>query len=119
MPEEVTIGNDLETIQVKSCGDITLEDLKKTLDSILRIKEDRGLTKVFVDTTTVTSYPSTFPVFEFGAQAACSLRGVKIAIVAVSGTRNDVRFFETVVRNRGGDVSLFDSPTAALAWVTE
>ncbi|MHC4726941.1 MAG: hypothetical protein ACYS17_06880 [Planctomycetota bacterium] len=115
----MTIRKDTEIIQVKSCGDITLEDFKKTLDSILRIREVQGLTRVFVDTTTVTSYPSTIPVFEFGSQVADSLTGVKVAIVAVPVTRDECRFFETVARNRGGNVSVFDSPAAALAWLTE
>ncbi len=117
MPEEVTIRKDLEIIEVKSIGDITLEDFEKTLDSILRIRQTQGLTRVFVDTNMVTSYPSTYPVFEFGEHVADSLGGVKIAIVAVSGTRDQCRFFETVARNRGGNVSVFDSPAAALAWL--
>ena len=119
MPEEVTIRKDLEVIQVKSCGNITTEDFQKTLDAILRIRQNQGLTKVFVDATKATSYPSTMSIHDFGSQVADSLRGVKVAIVAVPGTRKESTFFETVARNRGGNVSLFDSPAAALAWLTE
>ena len=119
MPEEVTIRKDLEVIQVESCGNITTEDFQKTLDTILRIRQDQGLTKVFVDATKATSYPSTMPIHDFGSQVADLLRGLKVAIVVVPGTRNESMFFETVARNRGGNVSLFDSPSAALAWLTE
>jgi hypothetical protein len=119
MPEEVTIRKDLEVIQVESCGNITTEDFQKTLDTILRIRQDQGLTKVFVDATKATSYPSTMPIHDFGSQVADLLRGLKVAIVVVPGTRNESMFFETVARNRGGNVSLFDSPAAVLAWLTE
>ena len=59
MPEEVTIREDFQVIQVKSYGDITTEEFKATLDAILRIRDGQGLTKVFVDATKVTSYECT------------------------------------------------------------
>jgi hypothetical protein len=117
MPEEVTIREDLQVIQVTSYGDITTEDFKKTLDAILRTHQEQGLTKVLINGTEVTSYPTTFPVYDFGSQVASSLRGMKIAI-AMSLMKQDVSvFFETVVINRGGIVKVFDSPDAALAWL--
>ncbi|MHC4346589.1 MAG: hypothetical protein ACYSUP_18125 [Planctomycetota bacterium] len=119
MPEEVTVREDVEVIQVTSYGDVTMEDFSKTLNSILKIREDRGLAKIFVDGTAVTSYPSTSPVFDFGSQVADSLRGIRVAIVATLNKRDESLFFETVARNRGGHVSVFDSPDAALAWLTE
>lgn len=119
MPEEVTIHKDLEIIQIESCGNIATEDFQKTLDTILRIRQDQGLNKVFVDATKATSYPSTMLIYDFGSQVADLLRGLKVAIVVVPVTYNESLFFETVARNRGGNVSLFDSPAAALAWLTE
>ncbi len=119
MPEEVTVRDDLQVIQVTSCDDVTMEEFTKTLSSILKIRKDRGLTKVFVDGTAVTSYPSTFPVFEFGSQVAASLRGMRVAIVATPDKRDESSFFETVARNRGVNVRIFNSPDTALAWLTE
>jgi hypothetical protein len=117
MPEEVTIREDLQVIEVKSYGDITLGEFKKTLESLIRLRDTQGLTKVLVDTAGVTSYPSTYPIFEFGEQLAESLRGVNIAIVVVAETRADSTFFRTVVLNRGGNVGVFDSAADALAWL--
>ena len=119
MPEEVTVREDLQVIQVTSCDDVTTEDFNNTLNSILKILEDRSLTKVFVDGTAVTSYPPTFPVFDFGSKVAESLRGVRVAIVATRNRLNESSFFETVARNRGGNVKIFDSPDTALAWLSE
>ena len=117
MPEEVTIREDLQVIQVKSSGDITMEDFSKTLDAILRIREDRGLAKVFVDATEVTSYPTTIHIFKFGSEAAEPLQGISLAIASPPGKRDEPVFFETVTRNRGARVRAFDSPDTALAWL--
>jgi hypothetical protein len=70
MPEKVTIREDLHVIQVESYGVVSLEDLKGSLEAVARIRQERGYTRVFVDATQQTSFPSTFPVFEFGSRLA-------------------------------------------------
>ena len=119
MPETVTLDEDLGIVRIESFGDVTAEDLTASLASALRIHKERGLTRGFVDATKVTSYPSTLSIHDFGSQAAESLRGMKVAIAASHGILNDPRFFETVVRNRGASLRIFDSPDAALAWLTK
>jgi len=74
---------------------------------------------VLVDGSAVTSYPSTWPVFEFGERAAGLLRGMKIAIVVTLEARHLSSFFETVALNRGANVKLCDTLEAALAWLKE
>ena len=119
MPEDVTVREDLQVIQVVSHGDITFDDLKTTLKAILRFKENQGLNKVLVDGTSAKSYPSKVPVFEFGKQVAESLRGIMVAIVVTPETRNQSVFFETVARNRVCDIRTFDTLDAAIAWLDE
>ena len=119
MPETVTLDEDLGIVRVESYGDVTAEDLRATLASALRIHQERGLTRGFVDATKVTSYPSAFFIHDFGLQAAESLMGIKVAIAAPRVQLKDSRFFETVVRNRGANLRLFDSPDAALEWLTK
>ncbi|MCP4296394.1 MAG: hypothetical protein GY786_12370 [Proteobacteria bacterium] len=119
MPEKVTLDEDLGIVRIESYGDVTAEDLRATLASALRIHQERGLTRGFVDETKVTSYPSTFSIHDFGLQAAELLRGIKVAIAAHPGIITDPGFFETVARNRGANLRVFDSPDAALAWLTK
>ena len=119
MPEEVTIREDLKVIQVTSHGVVTEEDFKATLDAILRIREEQGLTKVFVDATKVTSYPSTISIYEFGSKAAAILKGIQVDIAVPPGIRETPVFFENVTRNRGAYISTFDSPEVALARLTQ
>ena len=117
MPEEVLIREDLQVIQVNSRGDITTVDFNRTLEDLLRIQQDQGLNKVFVDATRVISYPSTFSIFEFGSEAAKALKDIQFAISVLPGQRSNTEFFETVMRNRGARVSILDSPDDALAWL--
>jgi hypothetical protein len=119
MPEEVTVRDDLKVIQVVSHGDITHEDLTATLEAILGFQEDRGFKRVLVDGAGATSYPSTLPVFDFGSEVAVSLAGTKVAIMIKREMRGQAEFFVTVARNRGANVSLFDTREAALSWLRE
>jgi hypothetical protein len=121
LPEEVTMREDLELIHVRSYADVTNKDFKRTLDSILGIREERGFAKVLVDATKVTSYPATLSVFDFARLAADSLRGkgIRVSVVVALDQRDETEFFETAARNRGGSIRVFDSTDAALAWLAE
>jgi hypothetical protein len=119
VPEKVTIREDLQIIQIESYGEVRAEDLQGSLEAVAKIRQERGLTKVFVDATKETSFPSTFPVFEFGSALANTIRGMKFAVAASPKTDRDLRFLETVAANRGAHVSVFDSVEAALAWLIE
>ena len=118
MPETVTIDENLGIVRIESYGDVTAEDFKATLAPALRIHKERGFARGFVDATKVTSYPSTIPIYDFGTHAAESLGGLRIAIATPAGRFDDApSFFETVARNRGAHVRVFDSEDAALAWL--
>ena len=114
-----TADEDLDIVRIESYGDVTTEDLRATLELALRFHEERGLTRGFVDATKVTSYPSISSIFDFGSQAAASISGIKVAIAAPPGMLDDPVFFETVARNRGAKLRVFDTPDAALAWLTK
>ncbi|MBL1143031.1 MAG: STAS/SEC14 domain-containing protein [Proteobacteria bacterium] len=119
MPEKVSVREGIQIIQVESYGDITTTDLQGSLNAVLKIRQDRGLTRVLVDATKETSFPSIVPVFEFGSELAEAVRGVTFAIATAPEMRHKMEFLETVVLNRGGYVKVFDSVDAALAWLTE
>ena len=71
---------------------------------------------MLIDHTRVTSLPGTVPTFDFGAHVAETAIGLRFAIAVSPQTSSDSRFFETVMRNRGGLVKQFDSVEAALDW---
>ncbi len=51
MPEKVIIREDLQVIQVQSFGEVPSTDMEQSLEEILKIYKDRGLSRVFVDAT--------------------------------------------------------------------
>lgn len=111
------IGEDSQVIEVKFRGNINTEDFKKSLDAILGIRQDQGLTKVLVDATKATSYPSTTSIILFGSGVAEPLRGIRLAIASPLKIQENPAFFETVTINRGAVVRAFDSADEALAWL--
>jgi hypothetical protein len=117
MPEKVTILKDLNIIKIDSFGEVSLEDLKQSLETVFKIHREQGLTKVFVDATKETSLPSTFPVFEFGSELAKIVRNLKFAVVTSPKMKDIMKFLETVTQNRGVEVQMFDSEDAALEWL--
>ena len=119
MPEKVTIREDLQIIQVESYGEVTTEDLKGSLDAVFKIRQDRGLTEVFVDATKQTSFPSIVPAFKFASKLAETVRSMRFAVATAPETRHNQEFLETVASNRGAQVKVFDSADAALAWLTK
>ena len=118
MPEKVSIREDLQVIQVDSYGDVTAEDLTESLDTVIRVNKERGLSKVFVDATQETSHPNTLPVFEFGSELARSTRGMKIAILHTSQQVDNLRFLESFAMSRGARIKLFSTSENALGWLT-
>ena len=117
MPETVVVREDLQIIHVDSYGDVTIEDLESSLDAVLQIRRERGLTKVLVDASKETSLPSLMRIYDFGSNVAANLRGVRIAVAISPHTQEDLSFMETVARNRGALVAVFVSVDAALAWL--
>ena len=59
MPEEVSIKEDFQIIHIKSINEVTVRDLKLTLSKILKFKEEKGFTRIFVDHSETTSFPRT------------------------------------------------------------
>ena len=119
MPEEVSILADLGIIQVDSYGDVSEGDLLASMEEVLTLQSQRGLSRVFVDATRETSLPGTFPLQQFGSMLSRNAIGIKFAILVSDMVREDLRYLETVTRNRGMQLRIFDSRDEAFAWLSE
>jgi len=118
MPEEVSIKEDLQIIHIKSVNEVTVRDLKLTLSKILKFKEVKGFTRIFVDHSETTSFPSVVDAFNFGADISQLFKKTSIALVASKRTERDIEFFRDVVNARGGNVQIFYSEEPAIQWLT-
>ena len=120
MPEVVTVNETLGIIEVRSYGEVSEQDLARSREQVSDIMREQGIMKVLVDAREETSLPSTFPLFLFGSSFAQSdiLRSMTLAAVVSEMTKKHLAFIETVARNRGVEIRIFDSMDAALAWLT-
>jgi hypothetical protein len=119
MPEEVSILEDLGIIQVDSYGRVTEGDLLVSMEEILAIQKERGLSRVFVDASRETALPSALPLHQFGSVLSQDATTLKFAVLVSDQVREDLRFLETVTQKRGMQVRMFDSRAEALAWLRE
>lgn len=119
MPEEVSILEDLGIIQVDSFGVVTEGDLLASMEEVLAIHKQRGLSRVFVDASHETSLPNTFPLHKFADVLSKNATALRFAVLVSDAVREDLRFLETSTRNRGMQVRMFDSRDEAIAWLKE
>ena len=117
MPEKVSILEDLKVIKIESWGDVNEKEMRVTLDEVLEIHKKRGYTKVFVDASKMDSMPTTLPMFQFGSDMAERVMSMKYAAFMSPKLLPDMDFLETVTRNRGMQVKMFNSEEAALEWL--
>lgn len=117
MPEKISLRKDSRVIQVDSYGAITAPELYQSLEKVLELRRETGFSKILVDASKETSFPTTFPAFEFGSELADRFRGTKFALVISPSTREELAFLETVIVNRGGIIRSFPTSESALEWL--
>lgn len=117
MPEEVRYMLNSRTIHIKSSGDITIQDLQHSLTRINQLREEYNISKVLVDHSDTTGFPSQIEAFNFGADVAMQLFGMSIALIIPSTPLDNLEFFKEVANIRGGDVRVFQSPEEATRWL--
>ena len=121
MPETVEVLEDLEIIQITSSGTVTQEDLLKSRQTVSKICQERGFTKILVDTTAVTSLPSTLHLYQHGSSLSNPEfpKAFKFAIVVSEAISKDAYFIETVAKNHHANLRNFESRDQALSWLKE
>ncbi len=116
MPSGIKANKDVGIIEVRSYGDVSLDDLRRQIPDVRRTSEDTGMRKVFVDTTDEESLPATFDLLDFMSKLPREL-----AYATYSRTRHatheDMKFAETVALNRGICVQHFVDRDTAIAWL--
>lgn len=117
MPETVCVDKQHDVILIDSRGDVGEIDLMESLEFVLQIVRDQGLSKIMVDTTHQASLPSTIALHCFASELSKQARNLKHAIVTAEQSLEEMRFIETVGQNRGVNIQLFSSRDEALSWL--
>ncbi len=119
MPETVTYRGDMNIIQVDSFDVVSEADLKHTLETVMKLREEHGTTRVFIDASKQSSMPSPVSLFQFGNDMAAHVRDMRFAVYFLPGMVRDLAFLEDVAVNRGVQVKRFEAADAALQWLLE
>jgi hypothetical protein len=117
MPEDISILEKEEIIYINSKGNIKLDDLFHSYKSVMQINSDKNLDKVLVDAREQTSLPSLIALYVFGEKLSQHFQHVKHAIVVSPKSPKDLGFIETVSKNRGVNIKIFNSIDLTLAWL--
>ncbi len=118
MPDIIELNPEKRIIEIRSYGTVEGGDIENTIKLITKINEQSGVDKVLVDTTEQESMPSTFREFSIFSELP---RIFRIALLANQDqpTAEDIRFVETVARNRGIQMKIFNTRKEALEWLEE
>ena len=121
MPEKVEVLEDLGIILITSFGVVTDEDLGQSRKQVSTICRDRGLTKILVDATGLTSAIPIIDAFEHAAILSKDdiFKKAKHAIVASEPVQRGLQFIETAAFNRGAKLRVFTSREEALDWLKD
>jgi hypothetical protein len=121
MPETVTVLEEQRIIEVRSFGYVSAEDWEQSVDTVMELVRDRGMTKVLVDSLDLVSMPRTWTLYEFGNLLAATKfpASVRIAAVIDGPLRENLKFIETVAINRGRQIKIFAAIDEALDWLNE
>ena len=117
MTETVTIV-DGKYILVVSTGRVTNEENERTIEKIMSSYEEKGINKVLIDCSKAEELPSTFDEYKGAKKLSSNMHRMRYALVINEKLKKEQRFFETVVKNRGGIIELFSDKQSALDWLS-
>ena len=118
MPDDIKVNPELGLIEIRSYGNESQEDLEAIINKVLHINTKTSIDRVLVDTTQLQSLPSTVNIFS--TMSSLPLK-IKVALIATKNqpTANDIRFGETVARNRGIRFQTFSAISDAIEWLSK
>lgn len=117
MPDRIIVSEEEGVTEVFSSGEVSSEQVLRSLREVIRIRDATGIQKVLVDTRRQSSIPGVVDLFHIAAMELPLGMSFAILVHREQVTREDLHFLENVAVNRGGRVRVFTSRQAALCWL--
>jgi hypothetical protein len=109
-------------VRVRHTGSLTITEVTNSRQEAGRVLQERGVRKVLVDLREGRLAQTTVDMFDFGTSYGQVFPfGTKIAVVVISGrtgSADDAVFAETVARNAGARLRMFEDMEEAESWLT-
>ncbi|NTW57248.1 MAG: DUF4180 domain-containing protein [Chlorobiaceae bacterium] len=108
-----------DVLHVLASGfDLSPSDVEEYASRLLKICLDNGIQRVLCDESAVTTELSALDTYEIGLFISKFVpTSLRIAIVFRPETSFDVRFFESIVVNRGQQIRVFTDAFSARTWL--
>ncbi len=116
MPEELTFDPTTGLMRIRAWGDETILDWTESKQEILRLHEQHGASKLFVDAREMVAAPSVIDILDFGDNWP---RDIRAAILIGKGTPEDVLFLDATATYRHKPMRVFYDETEALSWLQQ
>ena len=116
MPETVSLNDELSIIEVRSFGDVTVEDIEGSFREVKRVREESGVGKVLVDASEQTSMPGTADSFKITSNMPHFVR-IAVFISEGQSTEDDLLFVESLAVSCGAIYRVFHSREEAVDWL--
>ncbi len=108
-----------DVLHVLASGfDLCPADVEEYASRLLKICLDNGIQRVLCDESQVKTELSTLDTYEIGLFISKFVpTSLRIAVVFHPETSFDIRFFESIVVNRGQQIRIFTDALSARAWL--
>lgn len=116
MPEELTFDQNTGLIRIRAWGDETILDWTTSKREILRLHDELGASKLFVDARELIGAPSLLDILEFGDTWP---ENVRAAVLVGKGTPEDVLFLDATATHRHKPIRIFYDENEALVWLQQ
>ena len=119
MPWTANVSKDLKFVEISASGIISDQDMLESRKSVEQAWHKHGITRVLVDAREVAELPGTSGLFAFGSSVHETPipPDFRFAVAVGKEVEEDLRFLETVSRNRGVPIRLFPSVNKARDWL--
>ena len=114
MPESVVFREDANLIEVQSFGEVSSDDLKTTIQEILRLAVEHDVSRVLIHGAAQEKMPNLKELFFFHREIP---KGVRFAATVSEPIKGKADFLETVALNRGIQFRFFNSLEDAHQWL--
>ena len=123
MPWAYEINPQLQIVEVVYEGEITARDLRESTSEFIALEKKKGMNRFLVETTRIKLASSLIDLYNLPSkqyldEEADRLGRVAIVLPTCPKTKEAIRFYETVCRNRGWMVRAFLERKEALNWLT-
>ena len=121
MPYTIDFLEDEGIVIIENIGELTYADWVKQSQEVLELGRKKNVGLFLVHFTHLTVQATTFELFDFPALyeriGAPKTNRVAVLLTEDAAINEDIRFYETVCRNRGWSIRVFSHKDEAVEWL--